>query len=332
MGVEFVTTEAETGERLDRLLAAHVPTVSRMRLRQALDEQQVTVDGEVRPAGYRVAAGVTVLLRLDLDEATAMTPEAIPLTIYFEDETIIVLEKPAGMVVHPTGGHRAGTVANALAHHFNVGGAAYPPIRPGIIHRLDRATSGLLVVAKTQKALSRLTVQFQEKRVRKEYLALVHGQVAAEEGEWHAPIGAEPDAWPRWGVREGGRPGESHFRVRQRFSVESRPAETELQDHARRCPEEAGRAAYTLLALEPITGRTNQLRLHAAHFGHPIVGDELFGRGAAPELGRLFLHAHHLEITHPLTNERLAYSSPLPVELRRFLERLTCGEGGARIP
>lgn len=297
--MEFSTTEAEAGQRLDQVLAARVPGISRMRLRQALDEQQVTVDGEVCPAGHRVLAGKLVVLNLDLAETTAMTPEAIPLTIYFEDETLVVVEKPAGMVVHPTGRHRTATLANALAHHFNVLHAGELPIRPGIIHRLDRATSGLMVVAKTQQALSRLTVQFQEKRVRKEYHALVHDLVSAPSGEWHAPIGADPEAWPHWGVREGGRPGESHFHVSQRF------------------PE------HTLLRLEPITGRTNQLRLHAAHFGHPIVGDELFGRGADPVLDRLFLHAHHLEFTHPVSNERLCYESPLPVELSRYLETLT---------
>ena len=297
-GLEFVTTEAEAGERLDRLLAAHVPGISRMRLRQALDEFGVIVDGEVRAAGYRVPAGASISLRLDLAGVTAMTPEPIPLTIYFEDEVMIVVEKPSGMVVHPTGGHRSGTLANALAHHFNVAGAADPPIRPGIVHRLDRATSGLMAIAKTQQALSRLTVQFQEKRVRKGYLALVHGLVTPDAGEWHAPIGADPEAWPRWGVREGGRPGESHYQVQQRFRE------------------------HTLLDLVPITGRTNQLRLHAAHFGHPIVGDELFGRGAEPELGRLFLHAHHLELTHPVSNERLTFSSPHPAELTQYLQSL----------
>jgi len=297
--LEFVTTEAEAGVRLDHLLAAHVPTTSRMRLRQALDQLQVTVDGKAQSAGHRVPAGATVSLRLELDETTAMTPEAIPLTVYFEDDVLIVVEKPSGMVVHPTGGHRTGTLANALAHHFNVAGAADPPIRPGVVHRLDRATSGLMVVAKTQQALSRLTVQFQEKRVSKEYVALVHGVVTTDEGEWHAPIGADPEAWPRWGVRENGRPGESRFRVRRRYRE------------------------HTLLELVPITGRTNQLRLHSAHFGHPIVGDELFGRGAEPALERLFLHAARLEFTHPASNERMMFSSPLPAELGAFLEILS---------
>lgn len=296
--MRFLVKEAEAGERLDRILAVHAPTVSRMRLRQALDEGQVQVDGVVQPAGFRVPAGAAVSLELDSLGATAMTPEPLPLILYDEDEELLVVEKPAGMVVHPTGGHRSGTLVNALAYHLNVAGQADPPIRPGLAHRLDRATSGLMVVAKTQRALSRLTVQFQEKRVRKEYLALVHGRVTSDGGEWHAPIGADPLAFPRWGIREEGRPAESRFRVERRWRD------------------------YTLLALEPVTGRTNQLRLHTAHFGHPIVGDDLFGRGAEPGLGRLFLHAHFLEFTHPASGARLAYSSPLPAELQAYLAGL----------
>src|SRR5262249_32548194 len=147
----------------------------------------------------------------------AMTPEPIPLSVLYEDEVLIVVEKPAGMVVHPAGRHRGGTLANALAYHFNVRGGADPPVRPGIAHRLDRATSGLMVVAKDQPALSKLTVQFQRSEVEKRYLALVHGEPAAEAGEWDAPIGHDPAAVPKWGIRESGRPARSRYRVRERL-------------------------------------------------------------------------------------------------------------------
>ena len=300
--MEFTVSDAEGGERLDRLLAARIPLVSRMRLRQALDQEEVRVAGEPRPAGWRVPAGVVVRVEADLDAATAMTPEPIPLDVRFEDAQLIVVEKPAGMVVHPAGRHRSGTLANALAYHFNVAGAADPPIRPGLVHRLDRATSGLMVVAKTQRALSRLTVQFQEKRVRKRYLALVLRAVSEAEGEWHAPIGSDPEAMPRWGIRESGRPATTHFWVRERF------------------------LAHTLLELEPITGRTNPLRLHCAHFGHPIVGDDLFGVGPDPELPRLFLHAYRLEFHHPATGERLEFEESLPGGLSEHLDRLRARE------
>lgn len=288
----------ESGLRLDELLARRYPSVSRMRLRQLIEEGAVRVDGAARPPGWRVAAGDRVRLRFESDTPTAMTPEPIPVPVLYEDEDLAVVDKPAGMVVHPAGQHRSGTLANALAHRFNVEQRADPPIRPGIVHRLDRATSGLLVVAKNQEALSKLTKAFQNRQVVKRYLALVRGQVPEETGTWQAPIGPDPKASPRWGVRPGGKPATTRFRVVERF------------------PE------HTLLELEPVTGRTNQLRLHAAHFGHPIVGDELFGAGPEPGISRLFLHAHRLEFPHPRTGERLRFESPLSPRLRHYLDSI----------
>jgi 23S rRNA pseudouridine1911/1915/1917 synthase len=296
---EFVVDASEGRERLDRVLASRIPAVSRMWLRGALDQGEVRVNGQPRPAGWRVDAGDAIHLALPPEASTAMAPEPIPLSVVFEDGRLIVVDKPAGMVVHPAGRHRSGTLANALAHHFNVAGGADPPIRPGMVHRLDRATSGLMVVAKDQQALSRLTVQFQRRQVEKAYLALVHGRVTDDAGEWDAPIGSDPEATPRWGVRESGRPACTRFRVVERLG------------------------AHTLLELEPVTGRTNQLRLHCAHFGHPIVGDELFGRGPKPGLGRLFLHAFRLGFEHPETGERLRFEAQLPAELRACLENVS---------
>jgi 23S rRNA pseudouridine1911/1915/1917 synthase len=292
--VVLAVTPAEARWRLDELLAARIPVLSRMRLRTALDAGEVTVNGAPRPAGWRVEAGDAVELALD-GRPSAMSPEPIPLHVYYEDEALIVVEKPGGMVVHPAGRHRSGTLANALAYHFNLLGGADPPIRPGMVHRLDRSTSGLMVVAKTQQALSRLTVQFQRREVEKCYLALVHGVVREDGGEWDAPIGADPEAVPRWGIREGGRPARTRYRVRERW-----------EDR-------------TLLDLEPITGRTNQLRLHCAHFGHPIVGDALFGRGPEPGVEGLFLHAYRLTFRHPDTAETLRFESPLPPGLQAGL-------------
>jgi 23S rRNA pseudouridine1911/1915/1917 synthase len=299
--VDFCVTASETRLRLDELLARRLPGLSRMYLRQGLDAGEVRVNGLPRPAGWRVDAGDRVELRFPTEAGTAMTPEPIPLTVLHEDAHLIVVEKPAGMVVHPAGRHRSGTLANALAYHFNVAGGAEPPIRPGIVHRLDRATSGLMVVAKTQPALSALTVQFQKKTVEKLYLALVHGRLADDAGEWEAPIGSDPEATPRWGVREAGRPARTRYRLMERLP------------------------AHALLELEPVTGRTNQLRLHCAHFGFPIVGDELFGLGPDPALGRLFLHAHRLGFTHPESEQRLAFASPLPAELEQAVERARPG-------
>ena len=283
----FTIGEALAGCRLDEALAMLVPGVSRMRLRTVLDAGEVTVNGAPQAAGWRVAAGDVVEIEVDEQALSAMTPEAIPLEILFEDAHLIVVVKPAGMVVHPAGRHRSGTLANALAHHFNVAGGAEPPIRPGMVHRLDRATSGLMVVAKTQRALSRLTVQFQNKQVRKLYQALVHGDVRPASGEWSAPIGADAAVTPKWGIREGGREAISRYRVTGR------------------------QEGMTELELEPVTGRTNQLRLHCAHFGHPIAGDALFG---IPDDGydRLHLHASLLGLRHPETGETLRFEDAAP--------------------
>ena len=290
-------TERESGARLDEALAARIPTVSRMRLKMLLDQNRVRVNGESRPAGWRLAAGDSVEVEIDSGITTATTPEPIPIAVLYEDADLLVVDKAAGMVVHPAGRHQSGTLANALAYHFNVAGAADPPIRPGLVHRLDRATSGLMVVAKTQAALSRLTVQFQRRAVEKRYAALVHGSLAGS-GLWEAPIGADREALPRWGIRESGRPASTRFEVMEQLT------------------------AHTLLELEPVTGRTNQLRLHAAHFGHPIAGDELFGRGAEPDLERLFLHAERLAFTHPTTGERCEFRSGLPEVLEAYLALL----------
>ena len=295
---QFIVAAEQDGERLDVILAAFVPEVSRMRLRQCLDQAQVTVNGSPQAAGWRARAGDAVSVALPTSLVTAMDPEPIPLTLLYEDSHLIVIEKPAGMVVHPAGRHRSGTLVNALAYHFNVAGAADPPIRPGVAHRLDRATSGVMVFAKTQRALSRLTVAFQQKRVEKRYLALVHGAPAADTAEWSAPIGADPNATPKWGVRAEGRSATSRYWVRQRW------------------------AEFSLLELEPVTGRTNQLRLHCAHFGVPIVGDELFGSGPIPGIARLCLHAARLAFPHPENGSLRVFESPLPEEIAAFIAGL----------
>jgi len=286
----------DAGRRLDNLLAERYPHISRMRLRQAIDQRDVTVDGERVPPGWRLAVGARVVARLAEVGPTAMTPEAIPLEILHEDEAIAIVVKPAGMVMHPVKHYRGGTLANALAHHFNQGGG--PPVRVGLPHRLDRLTSGIVVVAKTRDALRALSGQFQRRQVRKGYLALVHGRVVEDAGVIDAPIGRDDEATPRWGVRESGRPSRTAFRVVERLP------------------------AATLLELEPLTGRTNQIRIHCAHLGHSLVGEPIFGveTDAPPPAERLFLHAHRLEIRHPTTGEALACESPLPRELLALLD------------
>jgi 23S rRNA pseudouridine1911/1915/1917 synthase len=306
----FAIGPPETRQRLDEFLAGRFGEISRMRLRQAIVDGEVTLNGAPTHGGHRLAVGDEVACCFRDLAPTAMTPEPIPLAILYEDESLAVVDKPAGMPAHPTRHHKGGTLANALAYHFNRDRRpADPWVRPGLPHRLDRATSGLMVVAKTQRALSRLTVQFQERQVEKRYLALVYGHVVADEGVIDAPIGRDPERRPRWRVTPEGRPAQSRFRVRER------------------------RRAFTLLELEPVTGRTNQLRLHCVHHGHPIVGDAEFGLDLVaglyaavaarhPPPPRLFLHAHTLAFTHPLHGTPLRFEAPLPPELSHWLAGL----------
>jgi 23S rRNA pseudouridine1911/1915/1917 synthase len=259
-----------------------------------------------------------------------MSAEPIALETIHEDVHLMLVVKPAGMLVHPTMRVKTGTLANALAYHLNksriedggwrmenLGEAidprssilnSLPVIRPGIVHRLDRATSGLMVIAKTPRALAVLSRHFRKRLVEKRYLALVHGLVQEDLGSIHAPIGRDPDRLPRWGVVEGGKPAETRFSVLERL-------------------DEA-----TFLELQPVTGRTNQLRIHCAHIGHPIVGDEMHGNcGFRPDQFAirhsrfeipLCLHASKLSFHHPATGEWMEFSSPIPLEIKAVIEAL----------
>jgi 23S rRNA pseudouridine1911/1915/1917 synthase len=305
----FEVGEAEARTRLDRFLEERLPGVSRTYLRRAIRDGDVTVDGEVWSAGMRLWAGHRVRLTAPAEPVTAMLPEAIPLAVLYEDDTILVVDKPAGMLAHPTATVHSGTLANALAHYLNAGRTDEDPaVRPGLVHRLDRMTSGLMVVARTARAHDRMSRTFRERRVEKRYRALVCGHPAAAEGTIDAPIGHDPEASPRWGVRPSGRD------ARTRFAV--------VKLHG----------PYALVELEPLTGRTNQLRIHAAHAGWPIAGDTVHGldragrfRASHPDVptpDRLFLHACGLAFAHPETGAWLEIACPLPPELDRFLAAL----------
>jgi 23S rRNA pseudouridine1911/1915/1917 synthase len=259
-----------------------------------------TVNGETAHAGRRLRAGDLVEVESAVGVPNSMTPEPLPLEVVHEDEHVVVVVKPSGVLVHPTLGVKRGTLANALVYHLNralidedgadenpiSGGGAF--IRPGIVHRLDRDTSGLLVVAKTQAALSRLTQHFQRRLVEKRYVAVVGGLLKEDELTVSAPIGREEGARPPWKVLESGKPAETRLRVDARGS------------------------RRTLVGLEPLTGRTNQLRIHCAHLGHPIVGDVLY---AGEPHARLCLHAARLAFRHPATNEWVEFVSNAPPEL-----------------
>src|SRR5205085_596668 len=242
-----------------------------------------------------------------------LTPEDIPLDIIHEDDDVVVVNKPAGMVVHPAAGVTSGPLANALGFHCSQLSEHAGAFRPGLVHRLDRDTSGLVVVAKTAQAHENLSEQFRARTVFKSYVALVHGVLKEEKGKIEQPLARDPRNRTRMAVRGGGRAALSLWRVRRRF------------------------ARFTLLDVEIKTGRTHQIRVHLAWMKHPVVGDETYGggrdktvpdprlRAAIAALGRQFLHAERLGFRHPRTQEWLSFTAPLPRELQDFLDIIATG-------
>ena len=293
----LVVAETYDGLRLDRFVAAIAPHISRTRAQALIDEGRVTLNGKAVKSSQAVETDDIVTLPADisLPALTAPEAEAIPLTIVYEDDHIIVVDKPAGMVVHPAPGHDHGTLVNALlAHTTALGGSASQ--RPGIVHRLDKDTSGLLIVAKDDATLLALGEQMRAHSMTKVYLALVEGSLDPPLGAIEAPIGRDPRHRQRMAiVSQGGRAAKTLFT-------------TERSLHGR-----------TLLRATLVTGRTHQIRVHFAAVGHPVVGDVLYGRLQPPMPPRQFLHATHLAFTHPITGVPLALDSPLPPDLADFL-------------
>jgi 23S rRNA pseudouridine1911/1915/1917 synthase len=297
---QFRVEDAWAGRRLDEFLAERVPGLSRMHIAGLLARGACRVGGEAANAGRRLCADELVEVESEGHVLNSMTPEPLPLEIIQEDEHLIVVVKPSGVLVHPMRGVKRGTLANALVYHLNrelldERGADENPIpfsaafiRPGLVHRLDRDTSGLLVVAKTQSALSRLTQHFQRRLVEKRYVAVVGGLLRDDELTIDAPIGRDEEARPRWRVLESGKEAETRLRLAERA------------------------VRRTLVELEPLTGRTNQLRIHCAHVGHAVVGDVLY---AGEPHARLCLHAARLAFRHPATNEWVEFVSETPPEI-----------------
>ncbi|HEY8410605.1 MAG TPA: RluA family pseudouridine synthase [Pyrinomonadaceae bacterium] len=300
----------EAGARLDAYLASHVEDWSRARLQRLIEAEDVLVNGKPAKPSYKLREHDELEVELTAPSSTSFAPEPIPIEIVYEDETVVVVNKPAGLVVHPAAGIHSGTLANALAYHFQQlpdGGAG---VRPGIVHRLDRDTSGLLVVAKTEAALENLSDQFRDRTVFKSYVALVHGRVNTDSGRIDQPLARDPANRTRMAVVRGGRSALSLYRVRLRFD------------------------RFTLLDVELKTGRTHQIRVHLAWLKHPVVGDETYGAGRdnniqdpqlrarVRNLGRHFLHAEKLAFSHPTTKKRVEFTSALPPELAGLLAEI----------
>ena len=298
----------QVGARLDTYLASQIEGWSRARLQRLIENEDVLVNGKIAKPSYKLRDGDEIEVELVAPPTDVFTPEDIPLDIVYEDETLVVVNKPAGLVVHPAAGTPSGTLANALAYHFQkLPGTG---VRPGIVHRLDRDTSGLLVVAKTDAALENLSDQFRDRSVYKSYLALVHGRVASNSGKIDQPLARDPSNRTRMAVVRAGRHALTLYRVRRAFD------------------------RFTLLDVELKTGRTHQIRVHLMWMKHPVVGDETYGAGRdntiqdprlrarIRALHRQFLHAEKLGFKHPKTGEFVKFESALPQGLGDLLVAL----------
>jgi 23S rRNA pseudouridine1911/1915/1917 synthase len=322
--VAFVV-EAEAGERLDLAVARHMPEQSRSAIQRLIDEGSVLVNDAPSRSGVKLRAGDRVSITLPPPRPAEIQPEAIPLDILYEDDDLLVLNKPKGLVVHPAPGNASGTLVNAVLAHAGddlpvIGGEE----RPGIVHRLDKDTSGVMVVAKTDAALQNLQHQIAERSARRSYLALVRGSPRFERAEVDAPIGRHPTDRKKMAVippasRHPSRPALTHLRVLERFP------------------------GFALLQANLETGRTHQIRVHCSYIGHPVVGDPLYGptirrrdpaipaavHAAIEALDGQALHAYRLAFTHPSTGAALTFTAPLPADTRGLLDALGSGYADA---
>lgn len=307
--LNFQISEIDAGTRLDAYLAENIENWSRSRLKRSIDEGDVLVNQNAVKSSYKIRVGDNIEVELTELPADAFEAENIPLEIVYEDALLAVINKRSGMVVHPGAGVTGGTLANAIAWHFKfqIPNSKFES-RIGIVHRLDKDTSGLIVVAKDEATHEKLSEQFRDRKVFKSYIALVHGELAENTGKIEAPIAREKHNRTKMSIRAHGRYALSLWKVKKRFEK------------------------FTLLAVEIKTGRTHQIRIHLAHINHPVIGDETYNAGrdksvkdlevrrAIQNLNRFFLHAEKLSFTHPATNEKMNFTVPLPAELTELLD------------
>jgi len=298
----FVAGGGEAGERIDKALAGMLEEdVSRSRLQEWIRSGFVKVNGAPVKPNYRLAEGDEVEVIPPEPDAAELAPEDIPLDIVYEDRDVVVVNKPRGMVVHPAAGHRRGTLVNALLYHCRDLSGVGGELRPGIVHRIDKDTSGLIMAAKNDLAHQSLAAQLKAHTVTRRYIAVVRGAVPHDRGTVDAPIGRDPKDRKLFAViAKGGKRAVTHFAVLERF------------------------ADATVLELALETGRTHQIRVHMKYIGHPLVGDPVYGRSGGPamDVPGQALHAAVLGFDHPRTGERLVFEAPLPEEMRALIERL----------
>lgn len=306
---ELIVTAGETPKRLDLFLANREPTLSRSALQRLIQDGRITINGLPVKPSQKIKPGDRIVLEIPRPEPLELKAEPIPLDVLYEDEAILVLNKPAGLVVHPAPGHWSGTLVNALLHHFDSPQGSLSTIggkeRPGLVHRLDKETSGVMVVAKTDEAHRSLAAQFKQHSITRVYEALAWGSIKKPEGVIELAIGRD-------------------LKERKKFSA--RTARPKASATVYQVIKRLGRLA-TLVELFPRTGRTHQIRVHLAALGHPVLGDPTYGGRKVRELEgvaipRVMLHARTLDFLHPTTGRHMGYSSPLPLDMSAIIDAL----------
>jgi 23S rRNA pseudouridine1911/1915/1917 synthase len=299
MSQRFELIVEDSNIRLDKYVSEQCG-ISRSRAQKLIGEGHVTVGGHLAKAGQRLNPGSEILALIPPPSPLSLAPEEIPLRIIYEDNDLLVVDKPAGIAVHPAPGHPSHTLVNAiLAYCPDLAGIS-GSLRPGIVHRLDKDTSGLMMVAKNDVAQTSLSDQLKNRTILKKYLALVCGRLSPKQGAIEAPIGRHPRDRKRMAVVSGGREARTQYQA------------IEYLDD------------YTLAEVQPETGRTHQIRVHFSAIGHPLFGDPVYGK-KSPLLGRQFLHAHYLRFRLPRSGEFVEFSSELPADLEKVLEHITGG-------
>lgn len=300
--MEIKIKAKDAGSRLDRAISDN-SNISRTQANDLIKSDAVLVNGQVKKAKYKVVENDIVSFEIPEPEILSYEAENLPLDIVYEDDDLAVINKPQGMVVHPSVGHQSGTLVNALMYHMKNLSSINGVIRPGIVHRIDKDTSGLLMVAKNDTAHEFLAAQLKDHTSKRRYIAIVHGNLLNDRGVIEAPIGRSPKDRKKQAVIAGGKPALTHFEVLERFGE------------------------FTLIALELETGRTHQIRVHMAYIGHPVAGDALYGPKNAlkPNHGQ-FLHAQMLGFEHPVTHEMMTFEIEPPALFEKTLDRLRLAE------
>ncbi|OTN90526.1 RluA family pseudouridine synthase [Enterococcus sp. 7E2_DIV0204] len=292
-----VKVKQEKG-RIDKVLSDLLKEHSRSQIQQWLKDQNITVNGEVTRSNYKVKENDEISINVPEPVELDVVAEDIPIEIVYEDDDVLVINKSQGMVVHPSAGHQNGTLVNALLYHIKDLSSINGIIRPGIVHRIDKDTSGLLMVAKNDKAHEALAAQLKDKTSIRKYIALVHGEITHDKGEIDAPIGRSKNDRKMQAVIEGGKPAVTHFEVLERYE------------------------GYTLVQLQLETGRTHQIRVHMKYIGFPVAGDPLYGPRKTLKGNGQFLHAEVLGFKHPTTGQMMVFEAPLPELFEKTLNQL----------